>query len=132
MPRETTRQPPHLHLLEGGLDFEIRERDGDVRVVLSGSLDRGLLNRIISTLTPRLARRGRRIVLDGAHLAHVDYRAVADLVDWGHRLGVYGHGLWLDGWNAYLRAILVLGARSNAPAPVAAGPLAARHGTSVS
>ncbi|MBU0741835.1 STAS domain-containing protein [bacterium] len=132
MPRETTRQPLYLHLLEGGLDFEIREHDGDVRVVLSGSLDRNLLADIISTLTPRLARRDRRIVLDGSRLAHVDFRAVETLVDWGRRLRAFGHTLVLDGWSPYLRAILILGGRSYAPAPPLAGPLMARHRTSLS
>ena len=131
MPRETTRQPPHLHLLEGGLDFEIREHDGDVRVVLSGSLDHDLLARIISATTPRLARRDRRIVLDGSRLAHVDYRAVGTLTDWGRRLRAFGHALLLDGWSPSLRAILVLGGRSCAPATPTIGPLVARHGAPV-
>jgi len=133
MPRETTRQPPHLHLLEGGLDFEIRERDGAVRVVLSGSLDHDLLRRVKTVTAPRLCRRGRRIVLDGRRLDHVDYRVVAALIDWARDLRVYGHGLYLEGWRPYLKAILALGARPDAPATATEtiGPVVARHGTSL-
>jgi len=117
-----------LHLLEGDLDFEIREHDGDVRVVLSGSLDCKLLARIISATRPHLARRGRRIVLDGSGLAHLDYRAVDKLADWGQRLQAFGHTLLLDGWRPYLRTILILGGHACVPAAPTTGPLVARHG----
>ena len=130
MPRETTRHQPRLQLLEGGLEFEIREHGGDVRVVLSGNLDRDLLSRIILAATPRLARRDRRVVLDGRHLDHVDYRAVAGLIDWSRRLRTYGHALRLDGWRPYLRAILLLGGTAGAPASPSTGPFVARYGTS--
>jgi ABC-type transporter Mla MlaB component len=130
MPRETTRHLPHLQLLEGGLDFEIREHGGDVRVVLSGNLDRDLLERIVPATTPRLARRGCRVVLDGARLAHLDYRAVPALVEWGRDLRAYGHRLLIAGWRPYLRVILALGGSAGAPAASTTGPLSARHGTS--
>jgi len=132
MPRETTRHQPHLQLLEGGLDFEIREHGGDVRVVLSGNLDCDLLDHIIASTTPRLARRDRRVVLDGARLAHLDYRAVPALIEWGRHLRAYGHQLMIAGWRSYLRAILALGGTSGAAAAPTTGPVVARHGTSAS
>ncbi len=132
MPRETTRHQPSLQLLEGGLDFEIREHDGDVRVALSGTLDRDKLSRLISLTARRLSRRGRRIILEGGDLEHLDYRAVGDLVDWARDLRTFSHRLMLSDWNTYLRTILVIGARSGWPATPAAGPLVARHGTSLS
>ncbi len=127
MPRETTRHQPQLQLLDGGLDFEIREHGGDVRVVLSGSLDCDLLDRIIARTTPRLARRDRRVVLDGVHLAHLDYRAVPALIEWGRHLRAYGHQLMIAGWRTYLRAILALGGEVGVAASAITGPCEDRY-----
>jgi anti-anti-sigma regulatory factor len=132
MPRETTRQPPHLHLVKGGLDFEIREHDGDVRVALSGTLDRNQLSQLMRQTAPRLSRRGRRVILDGQALEHLDYRVVGDLMDWARDLRAFGHRLLLTEWSTYLRTILVVGARPGWPAISTAGPLVERHGASLS
>ncbi len=130
MPAETTRQLPHLQLLEGGLDFEIREHDEVVRVALSGTLDHDQLSRLKARLTARLPRRGRRIVLDGGALDHLDYRAVDALIAWARDLRTFGHRLSIVNWSPYLRAILALGGRPAGHAAPVAGPLAARRGAS--
>ena len=110
MPRESTRRTPRFSLLEGGLDFEVQERGPVLRVTLSGELDRERLARLRRRIAPRLVRRGRRIVLDGHGLRHVDYRAVSALLAWHRQLRAFGHDLLLARWNGYLRTILVLGA----------------------
>lgn len=130
MPRETTRQPPHLHLVKGGLDFEIQEHDGDVRVALSGTLDRNQLTKLVRQMVPRLSRRDRRVILDGTDLEHLDYRVVEDLVGWARELRAFGHRLLLTEWNTYLRTIMVVGARPGWSATSCTGPLVARHGAS--
>lgn len=130
MPVETTRLRPRLQLLEGGLDFEIREREDVVRVALSGTLDRARLSQLMACVAPRLDRRGRSIVLDGARLEHLDYRVVDALIAWARDLRAFGHRLSISGWSPYLRAILALGGRPVATAAPVDGPLASRLGTS--
>jgi hypothetical protein len=132
MPGESTRRPPHLYVLEGGLGFEIRERDGDVRVTLSGVLDRPMLQRLVDAVRPRLVRRDCRIVLDGRGLDHLDFRAVRDLVAWHRRLRVYGHTLLLADWRPYHRAILILGDHYGEAAAARAVPTVAAGGTGAS
>lgn len=123
MPGEQTRRPPRLQVLEGGLDFEIRERDGTVRVALSGALDRAMLGRIAAAVAPRLVRRGRAVVLDGRRLNHVDYRCAADLAAWQRVLRPYGHRLLLSGWSVFHRTLLILGGMPGEPPRDAAGRL---------
>ncbi len=132
MPGESTRRPPHLYVLEGGLGFEIRERDGDVRVALSGVLDRPMLQRLVAAVRPRLQRRDCRIVLDGRGLEHLDFRAVRDLVAWNRHLRDYGHTLLLAGWRPYHRAILILGDQYGEPAALRVAATAAHCGTGAS
>lgn len=109
MPRESTRWTPCLTLLEGGIDFEVQERGSILRVTLLGELDRDTVVRLKRWIAPRLVQRGRRIVLDGRQLHHVDYRAVAPLIAWSDQLRGYGHQLLLSGWSTYLKTILLLG-----------------------
>lgn len=115
MPRESTRRIPRFSLLEGGSDVEVQERGRDLRVTLSGELDRERLARLRRRIAPRLVRRGRRIVLDGSELRHVDYRAVGLLLAWHRELHEFGHDLLISRWNDYLRTILVLGAAPQQP-----------------
>lgn len=115
MPRESTRRTPRLTLLEGGSTFEIQERGSVLRVALLGTLDRGRLQELRRRIAPHLVQRGRRIVLDGQRLRHVDYRVASDLRRWNDQLRSYGHALLLGGWSPYLRTLLALG-----DAPVAA------------
>jgi len=105
-----TRKQPDLRVVEGGLTCEIAAREGTVRVALSGILDRRTLAAVRRRVDALLWQRGRRIVLDGARLIHVDYRAVADLLAWRRDLAPYGHRLLLSRWSSYLRTILLLGA----------------------
>jgi anti-anti-sigma regulatory factor len=88
------------------LDLEIRERGATVWVALSGVLDAARLALLTRRITPLLQRRGRRIVLDGRRLVHLDYRCVPRLLAWSQGLCAFDHQLLLYGWNAYLRAIL--------------------------
>lgn len=117
MPRESTRRTPRLTLLEGGSTFEIQERGSVLRVALLGVLDRERLQALRRRVAPLLVQRGRRIVLDGHSLRHVDYRVAADLRHWNEQLKSYGHALLLAGWSPYLRTLLTLG-----DTPVAAPP----------
>jgi anti-anti-sigma regulatory factor len=132
MPGESTRRPPRLYVLEGGLGFEIRERDGDVRVTLSGVLDRPMLQRLVAAVRPRLRSRDCRIVLDGRGLDHLDFRAVRDLVAWHRGLRDYGHTLLLAGWRPYHRAILILGDQYGEAAALRIAPSAAAGRTGAS
>jgi len=109
MPRELTRWTPRFTLLEGGSDFEIQVRGTDLRVTLLGTLDRNQLSRLQRRIAPYLVQRGRRIVLDGRQLKHVDFRIAGSLRKWNRALAVFDHGLMLSGWNPYLRTILTLG-----------------------
>ena len=120
MPRESIRRTPCLTLLQGGIDFEVQERGSLLRVTLFGTLDRETLVRLERWIAPRLVERGRRIVLDGRRLHHVDYRTVTPLLGWSRELKGYGHQLLLSGWNSYLKTILLLGdqpASREAPVP---------------
>ena len=116
MPRESTRRTPRLTLLEGGSTFEIQERGSVLRVALLGTLDRERLQGLRRRIAPHLVQRGRRIVLDGQRLRHVDYRVAADLRRWNEELKSFGHALFLGGWSPYLRTLLPLGdAAASAP-----------------
>jgi len=119
MPRESTRRTPRLTLLEGGSTFEIQERGSVLRVALLGTLDHRRLQELRRRIAPHLVQRGRRIVLDGRRLRHVDYRVAADLRRWNDQLKSFGHALLLGGWSPYLRTLLALG-----DAPVAASETA--------
>lgn len=114
MPRESTRRPPHLQLLDGGSMFEILERGSVLRVTLSGTLDRERLAELRRRIAPLLVQRGRRIVLDGTHLRHVDYRTASALRLWSDEVRAFDHVLLLAGWSRYLRTLLALG---DVPAP---------------
>ena len=109
MSESRARNGQSLRILEGGLDFEIRTTGQDIRVSLSGTLDRGMLDRIRNALVSRLNARGFRVILDGSGLEHVDYRAARDLLSWNGALKSFGHELSLSGWSAYHKTILLLG-----------------------
>ena len=111
MPRELARQSvrqeaagSHLEILE----VEVRQTDRTVRVALSGILDRQGVEKIISRVSPRLLGRGCRVVLDGSHLSHLDYRATDSLVRWNRKLRQFNHQLFLQSWSGYLKAILLM------------------------
>jgi anti-anti-sigma factor len=109
MPRESTRWTPSMTILKGGIDFEVQERGSILRVTLLGELDRATVVKLKRWIAPRLVERGRRIVLDGRGLRHIDYRAVGPLIAWSGQLRGYGHQLLLSGWSSYLKTILLLG-----------------------
>lgn len=117
MPRESTRWTPRLTLLEGDVGFEVQHQGPVLRVTLLGVFDRDRLARLRRRIAPDLVRRGRRIVLDGRRLRHVDYRTVAPLTAWNAELRSYGHELLLSGWSSYLKTILLLGDAAAAVEP---------------
>jgi anti-anti-sigma regulatory factor len=108
MPRELTRQFDRQEAADSHMEIDIRHRERAVWVSLSGILDRQGVERMISRVAPRLARRGCRIILDGSRLAHLDYRATHSLLAWNRKLRDHRHQLFLHGWNEYLKAILVM------------------------
>jgi hypothetical protein len=108
MPRELTRQLVRQEAAGSRLEIEVRHRERAVWVSLSGILDRQGVERMISRVAPRLASRGCRIILDGKRLTHLDYRATQGLLKWNRKLRDHHHKLLLQGWNDYLKAILVM------------------------
>lgn len=108
MPRELTRQFDRQEAAGSHMEIDIRHRERAVWVSLSGILDRQGVERMISRVAPRLARRGCRIILDGSRLAHLDYRATHGLLAWNRKLRDHRHQLFLHGWSEYLKAILVM------------------------
>jgi hypothetical protein len=119
MPRELTRWTPRFTLLEGGSDFEIQVRGTDLRVTLLGTLDRHQLKCLQRRIAPYLVQRGRRIILDGRRLKHVDFRIAEPLREWNRALSIFDHDLMLAGWNPYLRTILTLGDTAATSTPTA-------------
>ncbi len=108
MPRELTRQLVRQEAAGSRLEIVVRHRERAVWVSLSGILDRQGVERMISRVSPRLAGRGCRIILDGKRLTHLDYRATGGLLEWNRKLRDHHHKLLLQGWNDYLKAILVM------------------------
>lgn len=108
MPREMTRQFVRQEAAGSRMEIEIRHRERAVWVTLSGILDRQGVERLISRVAPRLARRGCRIILDGSRLSHLDYRATHSLLAWHRKLRDHRHQLFLHSWSDYLKAILVM------------------------
>lgn len=108
MPREMTLQSVRQEAADRTLEMEFQSRDRTVWVSLSGILDGPGLEKLISRVAPRLGGRGRRIVLDGRGLAHMDYRTTRTLLAWNRKLRDYGHQLYLSRWSDYLKAILVM------------------------
>ena len=108
MPRELTRQLERRTEAGTGMEISVRHSERAVWVSLSGILDRHGVERLISRVAPRLARRGCRIILDGTRLTHLDYRATHGLLVWNRRLRDHHHHLFLHRWNDYLKAILVM------------------------
>lgn len=131
-PRETTRQSVRLEVLDGGLEFEIRERGATVWVSLSGALDGERLAELKRRVRPCLQCRERRLVLDGRRLLHLDYRCVTALLAWNDDLRSFSHQLLLYGWSSYLRAILTVEDWSQqlspGPLPLSVGGAAAFAG----
>ena len=131
-PRETARRHVAFEVLDGGLDFEIRERGATVWVALSGVLDAARLAQLTRRVSPLLHHRGRRVVLDARRLQHLDYRCVPALLAWSDGLRAFDHQLLLYGWNAYLRAILLVedwgGRLSPGPVRLPAGHVNAAAG----
>jgi anti-anti-sigma regulatory factor len=107
-PRELTRLPGRQEAAGTHTEIEIRQNERAVWVTLSGILDRAGVEKLIARVTPRLDQRGRRIVLDGSRLVHLDYRATGALVAWNRRLKAFHHQLYLHGWSDYLKAIVVM------------------------
>ncbi len=108
MPRESAQQSARQEAARRTLDMEITHRDRTVWASLSGILDRPGLQQLVMSIAPLLGGRGRRIVLDGAGLVHMDYRCTGPLLAWNRILKQYGHQLFLNHWNDYLKAILVM------------------------
>lgn len=108
MPRESTQQSARQEAARSTLDMEITHRDRTVWVSLSGILDRPGLDAMLGRIALKLGDRGRRIVLDGSGLIHMDYRCTGPLLAWNRTLKQYGHQLYLRNWSDYLKAILVM------------------------
>jgi hypothetical protein len=108
MPRELTRQLEYRTDAASGIEITVRHSERAVWVSLSGILDRDGVEKLISRVAPRLARRGCRIILDGTRLTHLDYRATHGLVAWNRKLRDHHHKLLLHRWSDYLKAILVM------------------------
>ena len=108
MPRELTRQSVGQEAANSRLRIKVTIKERAVWVSLSGILDRRGVEGIIARVTPHLHDRGRRIVLQGDRLLHLDYRATRHLILWNRNLRQYGHRLFLQGWNEYLKAILCM------------------------
>ena len=106
---ETTRQSARQEAARIDTEIQVRQDGRAVWVALSGILDRDGVAALAGRVAPALAGRGCRVVLDGSGLAHMDYRATADLVAWSRRLRQYRHQLYLQGWSNYLKAILIMG-----------------------
>ncbi len=107
-PRELTRLPARQEAAGTLTEIQIRQNDRAVWVTLSGILDRAGVEKLIARVSLRLDQRGRRIVLDGSRLAHLDYRATGALIAWNRRLKAFHHQLYLHGWSDYLKAIVVM------------------------
>ncbi len=108
MPRESTRMSAVFTALDGGETSPVRVQGATVWVALSGVLDAAQLQAAAAHARPFLTSRGRRVVLDGRRLEHLDYRAVRSLLAWRRELRAFGHQLLLAGWSPYLQAILCL------------------------
>jgi len=108
MPRESTRQTTRQEAVSTNLEIRVTHKERTVRVALSGILDRAGVNALAGRVAPGLAGRGCRIILDGSGLSHMDYRATVALIAWNRRLRAFRHQLYLQGWNDYLKAILVM------------------------
>ncbi len=108
MPRERAQQSARQEATRSTLDMEITHRDRAVWVSLSGILNREGLQSVLAGIAPLLGGRGRKIILDGSRLIHMDYRCTGPLLAWNRTLKQYGHHLYLRRWNDYLKAILVM------------------------
>lgn len=107
-PRELTRQSGRQEAAGTLTEIQIRQNERAVWVTLSGILDRAGVEKLIARVAPHLDRRGRRVVLDGSRLSHLDYRATGVLIAWNRRLKAFHHQLYLHGWSDYLKAIVVM------------------------
>jgi len=108
MSRELTRRPTGMESGVRRLEIEVSRADSVVRVALSGILDEQGLEMIIGRVAPLLTGRGQKVILDGARLAHMDYRSTRALLRWNRNLRQFSHTLYLKGWNDYLKAILCM------------------------
>jgi len=108
MPREGTRQSARQEATRSTLDVQVRHTERAVWVSLSGILDRDGVAALAARVAPGPLAHGAHIVLEGAGLTHMDYRATRSLIAWHRRLHRRGHALFLQGWSDYLKAILVM------------------------
>lgn len=108
MSRELTRRPTGMESGVRRLEIEVSRADSVVRVALSGILDEQGLEMIIGRVAPLLTGRGQKVILDGARLAHMDYRSTRALLRWNRNLRQFSHTLYLKGWSDYLKAILCM------------------------
>jgi len=106
MPREGIRQPAAAPA--PALETRTLVRGRTVRIHLAGILDRTTVPELIRAANAALTVPGSLVVLDGAGLAHLDFRCVPMLVRWSRTLRSYRHRLCLDRWNEYLTAILAV------------------------
>ena len=106
--RELTRQSARQEAARNCFELDVRQKDRTVRVTLSGILDGQGVEKMVGLVAPRLTSRGFRVIVDGAGLTHLDYRATASLIRWNKNLRAYHHQLFLSGWNDYLKAILLM------------------------
>lgn len=127
MPRESTRQAARQEAARSTMEIQVTHQERTVRVALSGILDREGVTALAARVAPGLAGRGARVVLDGAGLTHMDYRATRPFISWHRRLRTYGHELFLQGWSDYLKAILVMEDWDVAPGDPPAGLPTLRH-----
>ncbi len=108
MPRELTRQSARQEAGGSHLDIEVSSQDKVVRVALSGVMDDEGLKRVTARVAPHLLGLGYRLILDGAGLWHLDFRATGSLIRWNRTLRQFGHQLFLQNWNDYLKAIVCM------------------------
>lgn len=111
MPVWRNRNAHQFRIYEGGLNFEIRTMGQELLISLTGALDADMLTLLQASVAPRLSQRGRRVVLDGSRLDHLDYRVVPRLLDWHVMLKSFQHELLLADWSNYHKTILLLGCR---------------------
>ena len=108
MPREMARQSAWQDVAGSSLSIQVKQAERTVRVTLSGIFDLAGMEQLAMQVAPRLRDTGCRIILDGEHLTHLDYRVTPRLIRWSRTLRQFRHQLFLQGWNDYLKAILCM------------------------
>lgn len=108
MPREMARQSAWQDAGKTNLSIQVRQVDRTVWVTLSGLFDQAGVQHLVTRVAPHLRETGYRVILDGAGLAHLDYRVTRQLIQWNQTLQQFRHQLYLKDWSDYLKAILCM------------------------